>query len=73
MKDEKKSFHNPHTVVIKEENRKKKLNIDFTITQQKVLLNLDEFQEKAISFELKLRQTKTQFKANFENRVFFHL
>ena len=46
MKDEQKSFHNPNTIVFKEQNTKKKLKIDFTSTQEKTLLKLEESQEK---------------------------
>ena len=57
MRDEKKSFHNPKTLVIKEQNRKKKIKIDFRTTQKKVLLNLDESQrKKAIHFARSFRQ-----------------
>ena len=59
MNDEKKSFHNPKTVVFKEQNRKKKIKIDFRTTRQKVLLKLDESQrKKAIHFVLTFRQVK---------------
>jgi len=34
MKDEKKSFHNPKTAIIKEPNTKKKIKIDFRTTQK---------------------------------------
>ena len=59
MKDEKQSFHNPKTIVIKEPNTKKKIKIDFWTTQEKVLLNLDESpREKELHFELTFRQAK---------------
>ena len=59
MNDEKKSFHNPKTVVFKEQNRKKKIKIDFRTTRQKVLLKLHESQrKKAINFVLTFRQVK---------------
>ena len=56
MKDERKSFHNPKTVVIKEENRKKKMKIDFRTTTKKYLLKLGESQrKKVIHFVLTFR------------------
>ena len=59
MNDEKKSFHNPKTIVFKEQNRKKKIKIDFRTTRQKVLLKLHESQrKKAINFVLTFRQVK---------------
>ena len=59
MNDEKKSFHNPKTVVFKEQNRKKIIKTDLRTTRQKVLLKLHESQrKKAINFVLTFRQVK---------------
>ena len=59
MNDEKKSFDNPNTVVFNEQNRKKKIKIDFRTERKKVLLKLDESQrQKEVHFVLTSRQVK---------------
>ena len=59
MKDEQKCFYNPKTVVIKEENMKKKIMFDFRTIQKIFLLKLDESpREKELHFEVTFRQAK---------------
>ena len=59
MKDDKKSFHNPKTVVFKEQNRKNKIKIDLRTVRKKVLPKLDESQrQKEVYFVLTFWQEK---------------
>ena len=59
MKDEKKSFLNPKTVVIKEPNTKNKIKIYLWITHKKIMLKLVESpRKKEVHFELTFRQAK---------------